>query len=89
MRMTVQQTLIARGDRYGSFADRAIITQGIKAMMMQGDEWSNMRADQREALDMIAHKISRIVSGDPNHFDSWHDIAGYATLIADTLEDGA
>ena len=41
--------------------------------------------DQAEALDMIAHKIARILNGDPNHHDHWHDIAGYATLIADRL----
>ncbi len=29
---------------------------------------------------MICLKISRIVTGDPEHPDNWHDIAGYATL---------
>lgn len=32
-------------------------------------------------LEMIAHKIARILNGDPNYADNWHDIAGYATLI--------
>jgi len=41
--------------------------------------------DQDEALDMIAHKIGRIVNGDPDYEDSWRDIAGYATLVADRL----
>jgi hypothetical protein len=36
---------------------------------------------QREALDMILHKIARIVNGNPNETDHWHDIAGYATLV--------
>lgn len=39
-----------------------------------------------EALDQIAHKISRILTGDPTHADHWRDIAGYATIIADDLE---
>lgn len=30
---------------------------------------------------MILHKIARIMNGDPDHIDHWHDIAGYATLI--------
>jgi hypothetical protein len=42
--------------------------------------------DQQEALDMIFHKIGRIVNGDPDYADSWIDIAGYATLVADRLE---
>jgi hypothetical protein len=42
--------------------------------------------DQAEALDMIFHKIGRILNGDPNYADSWIDIAGYAKLVADRLE---
>lgn len=42
--------------------------------------------DQVEALEMIAHKIGRIINGDPNYADSWHDIAGYAKLVADRLD---
>ena len=42
-------------------------------------------ADQLEALDMIFSKIARIINGDPNYADSWHDIAGYAKLIDDRL----
>jgi len=43
-------------------------------------------AYQLEAMEMILHKISRISNGDPNYADSWRDIAGYATLVADRLE---
>jgi hypothetical protein len=31
---------------------------------------------------MIQHKISRILNGNPNHIDSWADIAGYAHIVA-------
>jgi hypothetical protein len=41
---------------------------------------------QRESLEMIAHKISRIVNGDANYMDSWVDIAGYAQLVIDKLQ---
>ena len=34
---------------------------------------------------MIAHKIGRILNGDPNYLDSWIDIVGYAQLIVDRL----
>ena len=30
---------------------------------------------------MIQHKIARILNGDLRYADSWHDIAGYATLV--------
>jgi hypothetical protein len=44
--------------------------------------WSRLDHSQAEALDMIAHKIGRILAGDPNHADHWDDIAGYARLVA-------
>ena len=34
---------------------------------------------------MIFHKIGRIINGDPDYADSWHDIAGYAQLVANRL----
>jgi hypothetical protein len=37
-------------------------------------------------MDMIMHKIGRIVNGDPDYADSWVDIAGYAKLVADRLD---
>lgn len=40
----------------------------------------------KEALEMIQTKVGRILTGDPTHRDSWHDIAGYAVLIEQLLE---
>lgn len=76
-----------RGSRYGKFTVHAEITQALKSVMIETDEikWKKMSADQRECLEMIAHKIGRILNGDPNYEDSWRDIAGYATLVADRL----
>ena len=55
-------------------------------VFMDSPNWSDMPDDMREALEMIAHKIGRILNGDPNYADSWIDIAGYAKLVADRLE---
>lgn len=45
----------------------------------------------KEALDMIVHKIGRILNGNPNYIDSFRDIAGYAELVVNYLKelDGA
>jgi hypothetical protein len=51
------------------------------------NKWTGLAPDQQEALDMIAHKIARILNGDPNYADSWVDIAGYAQLVADRLNN--
>ncbi len=78
-------TLLAeRGKRYGSFDSHAKVTYSIKRILMPA--YDRMEDDQKEALDMICHKLGRIVNGDPHYADSWVDIAGYAQLVADRLQ---
>lgn len=74
-----------RGSRYGKFKDGADIMQSLKDTMRDVDGWNNLTASQKEGLDMIQHKIGRILNGDPTYDDSWKDIAGYATLIVNEL----
>jgi hypothetical protein len=84
---TINQTLAERGSRYGSFTGHARVAQAIKAIMRNHDraKWDSMDNDQREALEMVAHKIGRIINGDPDYEDSWRDIAGYITLVSARL----
>jgi len=82
---TVDATLDQRGTRYGKFSRHAHIAQTIKDDMHCTAGWKRLTSSQAESLDMIAHKIARILNGDPNYADSWHDIAGYATLIDNQL----
>lgn len=85
----IDSVLTERGSRYGNFADHAGITQRLKQTMYCCPKYSDLQDDQAEALEMIAHKIGRILNGDPNYADSWVDIAGYAKLVADRLEKEA
>ncbi|MFZ2404544.1 MAG: hypothetical protein WAW41_05360 [Methylobacter sp.] len=93
---SINDTLTERGLRYGPFDGHAAITQALKRVMvgdiklMEPDSstkhvpctnWRKLSPSQKEALEMIAHKIGRILNGDPNYSDSWHDIAGYAQLV--------
>ncbi len=80
----IAATLAERGKRYGEFPEHARITQNIKRAMHCGN-WDRLADDQREALEMLAHKIGRILNGDPDYHDSWHDIVGYTKLVADRL----
>lgn len=82
---TTEQLITERGGRYGKFKDGAAIMQELKDVMREVDGWHNLTPSQREALDMIQHKIGRILNGDPTYDDSWKDIAGYATLIVNEL----
>ena len=83
--MSVQQTLNERQSTHGDFADHARATQMLKTVIQNQPGWKDLNAMQRESLDMIAHKIGRILAGNPNHADHWHDIQGYAKLIEDRL----
>ena len=87
----VGKVLDERASQYGSYmqaSDTAIRIKGIIHNAVARNE-AHLYPDQLQALDMIATKISRIVNGNPNHTDSWIDIAGYATLVADRLQGKA
>jgi hypothetical protein len=82
----VTAVLDERGTRYGPFIGHARVTQHLKQVMFTYRHKSDLDDDMIEALEMIAHKIGRILNGDPHYADSWVDIAGYAKLVADRLE---
>lgn len=85
----IDDTLKERGNRYGAFDEHARITQNLKRAMVDSPNWATLPDDMREALEMVQHKAGRILNGDPNYHDSWHDIVGYAKLVADRLLPGA
>lgn len=74
-----------RTENYGSFEGVAILSQSLKSVMQSHDHWVNMLPDEREALEMIAHKMARIINGNAAYKDSWNDISGYAKLVADKI----
>lgn len=85
---SVDAILDERGSRYGNFYDHARVTFELKAVARSfaNEKDKVFDYDQMEAIDMIFHKIGRILNGDPNYADSWVDIAGYAKLVADRLQ---
>ena len=78
---SIDATLAERGNRYGDFADHAIIAQNIQDVLRNTNGWERLSAPQRQALTVIADKIARILSGDPTYVDNWHDIQGYSKLV--------
>lgn len=82
---SISEVLAERGKRYGSFMSNARISQHTKMVFWAQEHYMNLAPDQQEALEMIAHKIARILNGDPNYVDNWVDIAGYAKLVSDRL----
>jgi hypothetical protein len=81
----VDATLQQRGNRYGEYKDHARITWNIKRAMEDSPNWASLEDYQKEALCMVAHKVARILNGDPNYADNWHDIQGFCKLVEDRL----
>ena len=86
MTTDIDATLAERGSKYGAFSEHARIAQNLKAAMADSPNYSKLSPDKREALEMVQHKIARILNGDPEYHDSWYDIIGYTKLVADTLK---
>lgn len=84
----IKDILLERGNRYGTFKDHSRLVQGMKnaAGLYLAHTRQKLASDQMEALEMILHKVGRILNGDPDYIDSWQDIAGYATLVVERLE---
>ncbi len=84
---SIETTLRRREDKYGDYRERSKLTQGLKDAMRFHDGWTRLTADKRQSLEMIQENIARIINGNPEYKDSWHDISGYAKLVADNLKD--
>jgi len=80
----IKDTLALRKSTHGDFIDNAVVAQLFKAIL-RDKQIVRMSYYHVEALDAICCKIARIITGDPNHVDSWHDIAGYATLVENII----
>lgn len=81
----VDATLSQRQSQYGCYEDVAHVTQQILSALRVGN-YDELPAPMKESLHMIASKMARIVNGDPEYLDNWHDIGGYAKLIEKLIE---
>lgn len=80
--MTVEDTLAQRGSVYGEFGVQLETVGGI-VEVMKAAHISNRGYPSKELLaewHYLAIKMARIAVN-PDHTDSYHDLAGYATLM--------
>ncbi|CAB5170208.1 hypothetical protein UFOVP155_10 [uncultured Caudovirales phage] len=82
----ISSLLGERQQTHGSYSQVAGTCQGIKRVMRETGGWEYLNNGQAEALEMIAMKIARILSGNANFSDHWEDIEGYARLVSNELE---
>ena len=85
--MNVETTLADRQQTHGDFTNFAEVTQKLKRAIAYGDYSDTLTDVEQEALEMILHKVARIVCGNPHHKDHWHDIQGYAALVEARIQE--
>lgn len=89
----VDAILEQRGAAYGDFRYQAVLARAFKDLAapaydnleQRSDLHSSTVATIEEGMDMVLHKISRLLNGDITHLDSWDDIIGYATITVQRI----
>ena len=81
--MTIEKIIYDRAKTHGDFKKVALMSQQLKSVLAQGDNWTKLTDQQREAIEMICPKLSRIMFGNNHSSQHWEDISGYALLAAD------
>lgn len=84
--MEIQKILEEREKTHGSFAVHSEISQSLKRALLANPKAADLSDVKRESLEMVCHKLARIVAGDSNHVDSYVDICGYITLALRQVE---
>lgn len=79
----MEELLNKREETHGNFTD--VAWTHVKIMAAMGD--SGLTPVHLVALNMIAIKIARIICGNPRCKEHWDDIAGYARLVSERLDD--
>jgi hypothetical protein len=85
---TANSVIESREASHGDYLLQSYMAISIKDIFRKQAGYSKLSADQRESLDMIAVKMSRILHGNCDEPDHWLDIAGYATLCYNRLQPG-
>lgn len=85
MHSPTQRLFDERGRTHGDYATHADCTQKTKDLFRSFPNWTKLNPQEREAMEMMAMKICRVLTGDPHHADHWADIAGYAQLVVNGL----
>ena len=82
----IQSILAARKKTHGSFEVSSYTSQVLKDAMRDSPNWDELDMDQKECLDMVAHKLARILCGNPNEQEHYIDVIGYCTLVLNRLK---
>ncbi len=74
-----------REESHGDYSIQAVIVDRLREVMYSTKNWYDLSSVQRDVLLVIAQKISRVLSGNPDFEDHWIDICGYSQLVLKDL----
>ena len=84
--MDTDKLIKERTGQHGSYSSNAKVTLGIIEALQRGEGYYKLSPEQEYGLMMIANKMCRIVSGNPDFKDHYEDIIGYAKLAGGLIE---
>lgn len=89
MKSETENLLDERHKTHGLWSDFAWVARGMKEIVVlyQRRSGKTLSNEHQESIDMILHKVARIVTGDANVKDHWDDTAGYAVLGSKAVKD--
>lgn len=79
------EVLKDRKKTHGPYEESSKFVQLIKSSARTSPQWMSMKPHQQETIDMVAHKLGRILYGNANFVDSWRDLIGYIQLSSDII----
>lgn len=78
--MSPTELIADRAATHGDWNTQAATAQALKRVLHDSPNWEMLTCQQREALEMVCVKMSRILNGNPDAQDHWDDLAGYWEL---------
>lgn len=84
--MNLDDSLRDEAAANGPFEDTAQLAQAIKFVFRRGKGWEALPPESKEALEMIATSIARILAGDATDFGHWNTVAINARQRAKGLD---
>ncbi|OED35018.1 hypothetical protein AB832_06575 [Flavobacteriaceae bacterium (ex Bugula neritina AB1)] len=82
----ISNVLNERRSTHGNFKDNARLTIELQEIIRSHENYKNMSYSHKLSLNMILHKVSRIVCGDHNFLEHIVDIIGYAKRLEEQIE---
>lgn len=77
---TAEALVNTRHSTHGDFRTNARLSQHLKEVLRSYEGWAHLDDVEKEVMDMVALKFSRILSGKSLARQHWEDVEGYAHL---------